>query len=141
MKKISAIIMAIVVMLVISTSAFAADAAPANGSNVVLTKTISTMNEKVDKNGNPYIAIGFKESNEMSGIAFTTTANIMCFSDKVAEVKASGLKVGSTITAVCSQQEYKGRTSYVLLGLGKAAAPAPAPVAAAPAPAAVNATR
>ena len=136
MKKISAIILAIVVMLVISTSAFAADA---KTGNVVLTKTISSMNEKVDKNGNPYISIGFKQDDEMNGIAFTTTSNIMVFSDKVAEVKASGLKVGSSITAVCSQQEYRGRTSYVLLGLGKT--PAANPVAsAAPAPVASAAT-
>lgn len=107
MKKLTAIIMAVAAVFAIATSAVAKD--------VVIEKKITAMVEKTDKNGNPYIRMSFETMNELGGIKYPTTSSIMIFSDKVGLVKALGLKPGSDIKAVCSENEYKGRMGYVLV--------------------------
>ena len=107
MKKITAIIMAVAAVISIASAAIAKD--------VVIEKKITAMAEKTDKNGNPYIRMSFETMNELGGITYPTTSSIMIFSDKVGLVKALGLKPGSSIKAVCSENEYKGRMGYVLV--------------------------
>lgn len=108
MKKFSsvlAIVAALAIMFIGIGAAMAAD--------VELNSKISSVKIALDKNGNEYVRFIIAEKKDLNGFAYETEAAVMVFGGAVATAKT--MKAGDTLSAICNQGEYKGRTSYTVL--------------------------
>ena len=83
------------------------------GADSVLRATASDVVVALDKNGNEYVRIIVSETKVLEGITYKTGTPVMAFGALVVEAKK--IKKGQKFTAVVSQREYRGRTSYTVL--------------------------
>lgn len=90
---------------------------PAAAKDLVLESTIQTMTVKNDKNGNEYVRFLIPVEKSLNGIAYTTTASVMCFSETAEMAKT--YKEGDKFKAIVAENEYQGRMGYNLLAFVK----------------------
>ena len=107
MRKFFVILSIIAVLFCFTTTAIAAD--------VVIKSKIQSITTALDKNGNEYVRIIVNEARKLQGVEYSTGVAVMAFRLHVDAVKH--LKEGDTLNAICSEREYKGRTSYTILKL------------------------
>ena len=92
-------------------------AVPVMASDKILNAKVVTASTSTDKNGAEYVRILISENRQIQGVKYTQTVAVMAFGEMVA--KAKGLKSGDMLNAVCSEREYRGRTSYTVLAFTK----------------------
>ena len=109
MKKIMSIIAAVVFVSCMAIPAMALDK--------MLDAKIVSASTSTDKNGAEYVRILISEDRDLQGVKYTQTVAVMAFGEMVKKAKA--LKSGDTLKAVCSEREYRGRTSYTILAFAK----------------------
>ena len=81
--------------------------------DVLVESEIKSVTTQIDKNGNDYVRVIISEERELNGIKYTAGVPMMAFGDTVAQAQA--LSAGEQVKAICSAQEYQGRTSYTLV--------------------------
>lgn len=84
----------------------------ANAADKLFNATIERVDIQPDKNGNQYARLIVPEERELNGVKYTTTVAVMAFG--TAFERASQLKAGDTLYAVCSGREYRGNMSYTI---------------------------
>jgi len=91
---------------------------PADAADQILTAKIQKVEQKIDKNGQPYVRMFISERKELSGVQYETSTAVMGFGDSlVGQLKT--VKVGDTLKMIVAQNEYKGRTSYNIIAIVK----------------------
>jgi hypothetical protein len=86
-------------------------------SDKILDAKVVSATTSLDKNGSEYVRILISEDRQIQGVKYTQTVAVMAFGNMVKKAKA--LKGGDTLKAICSEREYRGRTSYTVLAFTK----------------------
>lgn len=108
MKKfINTIIVAIMITVALATGATAAE-------KMLQNVDIQTMTTANDKNGREYIRLIVEDQRELNGLKYTVGTPVMVFGNLVDEYKTK-LTKAKKLSAIVSQNEWQGRTSYVLI--------------------------
>ncbi len=102
-----AAIVAIVTFCWISTPALAAEE--------VMTFKPTSVVVKQDKFNQDYVRMVIPATGSKDGIPFSSTYAVMAFGEHVAAAKQ--IKPGQEVTAVVQKHDYKGQTSYTIIGL------------------------
>jgi len=101
------VMLSIIAFIFVATVAMAAD--------VVVNSKIQSVSTAIDKNGQEYVRVIVNETRKLQGVEYDVGVAVMAFRSHVAAAKQ--LKAGDTLKAICSEREYKGRTSYTILKL------------------------
>lgn len=100
-------ILSIIAIISLATVAMAAD--------VVINSKVQSTTTELDKNGNEYVRVIINKTYKLQGVEYEKGVAVMAFREHVPAIKQ--LKAGDTLKAICSEREYKGRTSYTILKL------------------------
>ena len=91
--------------------------APMAYSAEILNAKITSMVERIDKNGNDYVRFIVNEDKTLNGTKYTVGVPVMAFGDLVK--KAQNFKKGDTLKCIVQVREYKGNQSYTILAFTK----------------------
>lgn len=105
MKRLTVIITVLALFLVMVPMAMSADK--------VLEAKITSMVERIDKNGNEYVRFIIDEVRTLQGVEYKVGVPLMVFGDTVK--KAQTYNVGDMIKCIVQGREFQGRQSYTIL--------------------------
>lgn len=77
----------------------------------IISGKISTVTQKISKNGEAYVIIAIPEQKELSGIKYTTDTSIFCFKNEPAKL----LKAGDSIKLIAKRTVSKDGNEFVTL--------------------------
>jgi hypothetical protein len=103
MKRLALIIIALIVAFV----------PMAHSADKILDAKITSMVERVDKNGNDYVRFIVDETRTLNGVEYSVGVPVMAFGSTVAAAK--DYKAGDNLKCIVQGREYQGRQSYTIL--------------------------
>lgn len=86
---------------------------PALAGDVLIKAEVESVTKAVDRNGNEYIRFIVNETRKLSGVEYTAGVAVMAFGEHAK--KLTEVSEGDLLNVICSQREFKGRTSYTIL--------------------------
>jgi hypothetical protein len=105
MKKVVAVLVAMFMMVCVTSVGFAED--------IILSAKVERVLFKTDKQGAPYAMVLFAQKATLNGVEYNKTMSAMAFGDTVQGAKS--LKRGDTMKVIALLKDYKGAPSYQIL--------------------------